>query len=84
MEDPHVDIHLGTDADCENLEFHTSIAGVCHTVVRTTGRTLLAQDNLVVARPVHFADGREIALFLTTLSRQSNERRPLALIPFAC
>jgi hypothetical protein len=53
-----------------------------HTVVRTTGRTLLVQGNLVVARPVHPAGGRDTAVVLTALSRQSNEQHPLALIPY--
>jgi hypothetical protein len=33
----------------------------------TTGRTLLAQGNLVVTRPVHAADGRDTAVVLATL-----------------
>jgi hypothetical protein len=38
--------------------------------------------NLVVTRPVHTADGRDIAVVLITLSTQSNEQHPLALTPF--
>jgi hypothetical protein len=35
--------------------------------VRTTGRTSLAQGNLVVTRPVHASDGRDTAAVLATL-----------------
>jgi hypothetical protein len=54
-----------------------------HTVIRAIGRTLLTQSNLVEARPVQAADVRITAVVLATLSRQSNARHPLALIPGA-
>jgi hypothetical protein len=44
-----------------------------HTVVRTTGRTLLMQINFLVTRPVHAADGRNTAAVLATVSSQPNE-----------
>jgi hypothetical protein len=55
-----------------------------HTVVRTTGRILLALGNLVGKRPVQAEDGKDTAAVLATLSRQWNEWHPLASIPFLC
>jgi hypothetical protein len=49
---------------------------------RTAGRTLLTQGSLVVTRPMHAADGRDTAVVLAILFRQSNEQHPLELIPF--
>jgi hypothetical protein len=45
---------------------------------------ILVHGNLVVTRTVHAAYGRDTAVVLTTLSRQSNEEQPLALIPVLC
>jgi hypothetical protein len=53
----------------------------------TVFQELLAEQyscNLVVARPVHTANGRNTAGVLAALSRESNEQHPLALIPFVC
>jgi hypothetical protein len=41
-----------------------------HTVVITTGRMLPMQGKLMVARPLHAADGMYIAAVPTTLSTQ--------------
>jgi hypothetical protein len=56
---------------------------ICTTLVRTIGRTLLIQGNLVVTRSLHAADGRDTAV-LTTFSRQLNERSTLTCIDTFC
>jgi hypothetical protein len=53
-----------------------------HTVVLTTGRTLLAQANLVVKRPLHTADGRDCYCSHNTL--QAVERATSTRIDIFC
>jgi hypothetical protein len=42
-------------------------------LLRTIGRTLLVQVNLVIKRLAHVADGTDTAVVLATLSGQLNE-----------